>query len=102
MLVREYEPRDLDACVAIYRANLEEFLPDTLYLFVDHLTQPFSYFLVIESSNSVCACGGIDVNAESNEAGLTFGMVRRESHRCGIGSLLTLSRLALLDGEHDP
>src|SRR5688572_18846163 len=100
--VREYDPADLDACAAIYRSNLHEFLPDTLELFVDHLTQPFSYFLVIESQNQICACGGLDINAEANDSGLTFGMVRRDLHHCGIGSLLTLARLALLDGEHDP
>ena len=100
--VREYRQSDLEACVAIYRSNLAEFLPDTVELLVDHLSEPFSYFLVIESQTAILACGGVDIEAESNGAGLAFGMVRRDHHVCGLGSLLTLTRLALLDGEHDP
>jgi len=100
--VGEYQPSDLDACLAIYRSNVAEFLPDSIELFEAHLSEPFSYFLVAESLTAVLACGGLDIRADANSAGLTFGMVRRDSHRCGLGSLLTLTRLALLDGEHDP
>ena len=100
--VREYRPTDLDACLDIYRSNLAEFLPDSIELLESHLSEPFSYFLIVESSTSVFACGGLDIQADSNSAGLAFGMVRREFHRSGIGSLLTLTRLALLDDEYDP
>ncbi|MHA3774779.1 hypothetical protein ACXR0O_24925 [Verrucomicrobiota bacterium sgz303538] len=102
LCVREYQPADLDACLAIYRSNLAEYLPDTIELLESHLSQPFSYFLVVESPSSILACGGIDIQADSNSAGLTFGMVHRDSHNCGLGTLLTLTRLALLDGEYDP
>ena len=100
--VREYQPSDLDACLAIYRSNFAEFLPDAIELFVTHLSEPYSYYLVVESEASILACGGLDIEGYSNNTGLTFGMVRRDSHRCGLGSLLTLTRLALLDGEYDP
>jgi len=92
----------LDACLDIYRSNLAEFLPDSIELLESHLSESFSYFLIVESSTSVLACGGLDIQADSNSAGLTFGMVHSEFHRSGLGSLLTLTRLALLDGEHDP
>lgn len=100
--LREYQPADLDACLSLYRSNLAEFLPDAIELFESHLTKPFSYYLVIESSDSIAACGGLDIRGDCNNAGFSFGMVRRDSHRRGLGSLLTLTRLALLDGEHDP
>ena len=93
LCVREYQPTDLDSCLDIYRSNVAEFLPESIDLLERHLSEPFSYFLVVESSTSVLACGGIDIQADSNSAGLTFGMVRREFHRIGIGSLLTLARL---------
>lgn len=102
LCVREYQPTDLDACLDIYRSNLAEFLPDTIELLESHLSEPFSYFLVVESPTLILACGGLDIDADANCVGFTFGMVRREMHRSGIGSLLTLTRLALLDGEHDP
>lgn len=102
LCVREYQPADFDACLAIYRSNLAEFLPDAIELFATHLEEPFSYYLIVESQASILACGGLDIQADSNSAGLTFGMVRRDLHRFGLGSLLTLTRLALLDGEHDP
>ncbi len=102
LCVREYQPTDLDACLEIYRSNLAEYLPDTIELFETHLSEPFSYFLVVESASAILACGGLDMQADSNEAAFTFGMVRRDSHRLGLGSLLTLTRLGLLDGEHDP
>ena len=100
--VREYQSADLDACLDIYRSNSAEFLPDTIELLECHLSEPFSYYLIVESPTSILACGGIDIHADANSAGLTFGMVRREFHRTGLGTLLTLTRLALLDGEHDP
>jgi ribosomal protein S18 acetylase RimI-like enzyme len=102
LIVREYLLTDLDACCDIYRSNLAEFLPDSIELLESHLSDPFSYFLIVQSPTSILACGGLDIHADSNHAGLTFGMVRREFHRTGLGSLLTLTRLALLDGEHDP
>ncbi len=100
--VREYQSSDLDACLAIYRSNLAKFLPHDIEMFATHLMEPYSYYLIVESQESILACGGLDIQADTNHAGLTFGMVHNDSHRCGLGSILLLTRLALLDGEHDP
>lgn len=102
LYIREYLPSDMDACLEIYRSNLAEFLPSTLGLFHAHLSGAFSYYLVIASGDAILGCGGLDIRADRNHAGLAFGMVRRDSHGLGIGSLLLLARLALVDREHDP
>ncbi len=102
LVVREYRPEDLNACLNIYASNIEEFLPAALELLIDYLEGPFSYYLVIETKGEIVGCGGLDIMAEANHAAFCFGMVRRNWHRKGLGSLLTLTRLALAEADHDP
>ncbi|MES2708071.1 MAG: GNAT family N-acetyltransferase [Verrucomicrobiota bacterium] len=102
LILREYQSDDLQKCSEIYTSNIREFLPNNLGLLIDHLSQPFSYFLVIETKETVIACGGMDLFAEANAAGFNFGLVLRDFHGQGLGTLLVLTRLALVDDDHDP
>lgn len=100
--IRNYQPADFDACSAIYHSNLNGFLPDTPELFIKYLSKPPRHYLVIESSGAIVACGGLETRSDINASAFAFGMVHREFHHRGLGSLLVLTRLALFDGEHDP
>jgi N-acetylglutamate synthase-like GNAT family acetyltransferase len=102
LIVREYRPEDLKACSNIYASNIEDFLPPALELLIDHLEGPFSYYLVLETNGEIVGCGGLDMMAEANHAAFNFGMVRRDWHGQGLGSLLTSTRLALIEAENDP
>jgi ribosomal protein S18 acetylase RimI-like enzyme len=64
-------------------AEFERFLADP----------PGCYLVVLDERDGVVACGGYDVDADTGVAVLTWGMVRRELHRTGIGSLLLRERL---------
>jgi N-acetylglutamate synthase-like GNAT family acetyltransferase len=102
LLIREYRAEDLKACEEIYTSNIEDFLPPALNLLLDYLEGPFSYYLVAEINGEIVSCGGLDLMAEANQAAFNFGMVRRDWHGRGLGSLLTLTRLGLIEAEHDP
>jgi predicted N-acetyltransferase YhbS len=63
-------------------ADFEGFLADI----------PGTYLAVLDEAGEVVACGGFDVDGEG-VAVLTWGMVRRDLHRAGIGSRLLGERL---------
>ncbi|HSJ02298.1 MAG: GNAT family N-acetyltransferase [Verrucomicrobium sp.] len=102
LVVREFQPEDRDACVAIYASN-EEFLPPGMSESFGHwLDLGTSYLLVIEQAGEVVACGGLEIDGDKNANGAHYGLVRKDRHRLGLGTLLTLTRLALVPSDHDP
>jgi len=98
--IREYVPADLDACLDIFASNAST-LSEGAGVLADFLMQGTSWFLVAERDGKVVAFGGLELDGESNRGSLVFGMVERSQQRCGIGTLLTLTRLTLTP-EEDP
>ena len=89
MDVRPYRPADRAACLAIFdsipgrdRVKVEEFLRD-----------PNGPYFVMEHDGEVLGCGGFVVEPDPGLAGLVWGMIRRDSHRQGLGRFLLMFRL---------
>ncbi len=93
MEIRSYSVLDLQACLEILEGNTPEFFVpedrDDFSEFLDNLPGPY---FVIEEQGTIIACGGWAMDAE-NVAALTWGMVRRNLHRRGIGRDLLRYRL---------
>ena len=98
MNLRPYEPRDLDAVVAIFRSNIPKYLGHEeepgLHEFLqsDHVND----YYVIEVNGEVVGAGGIAFNdLESPTVSLCWGMVRADFLGKGLGKELTRFRIDL-------
>jgi ribosomal protein S18 acetylase RimI-like enzyme len=96
---RTYQPKDLEACVAIFDANASGFrLPLEKKDFVRFLTglPHTGLALMLEDrSGATAACGGIQFRS-ADEAALCWGMVEPKWHGKGLGEALRLLRFSLL------
>jgi len=96
---RTYQPKDLEACMAIFEANATGFrLPLEKKDFVRFLTglPHTGLALVLEDrAGQVAACGGIQFRT-AEEAALCWGMVDPQWHGKGLGEALRLIRFSLL------
>ncbi len=99
---REYESRDREACLEIFRSNEPDFVkPEYLPVFEHLLDEGTSYLLVLEQDGRVIGCGGLELRGEGDIATLLFGMIHRDHVGKGLGSSLLAMRLALLAPEGD-
>jgi len=91
--IRAYSGDDRDACLSILAGNTPEFFVandrDDVARFLDNLPGPY---FVAEEQGVIVACGGWAMDEEQTAA-LTWGMVRRDLHRQGIGSRLLRYRI---------
>jgi len=98
--LRPYEPTDRDACLAVLRSNLPEYAAphevEDFARFLDRFTAWDVVYEVGSRDGEVVACGGFARDAAKGEATFCWGLVRRDLHRQGIGTRLTLTRLARL------
>jgi N-acetylglutamate synthase-like GNAT family acetyltransferase len=91
---RAYEPKDCEACLAIYRKNEPGRFPSTHGpKFVEYLQKDAKSFLVAEHHGRVVGYGGID-QLGTNVATLCYGIVDPEFQRQRIGTALVLLRMA--------
>jgi N-acetylglutamate synthase-like GNAT family acetyltransferase len=94
--IRSYAPRDRKACLDILDGNTPEFFVSAdrsaFAKFLDN--RPGPYF-VVEEHGTVVACGGWAIESQ-DVAVLTWGMIRRDLHRRGIGRRLIHHRLAAI------
>ena len=98
MDVSPYLPADKDACLAVFDSNLPDFFaPDERALFATFLEDPGSY-CVMEHNDALVACGGFRVIGDAGR--LTWGMIRRDLHRQGLGRFLLLFRLREMTRHH--
>lgn len=97
-VVRPYVPDDLPACLAIFDSNLPTFFSaaerEEFRLFLQDAGAENSLYLVLAQGNVVLACGGLSILPDGL-AHLSWGMVDRAHHGQGLGTRLTLARLAL-------
>ncbi|ANE43886.1 GNAT family N-acetyltransferase [Deinococcus puniceus] len=97
-LIRAFAPADTSVCLALFESNMPTyFLPFERADFEAYLHSPGAYWVVQQAGEPV-ACGGVWQNFSRPErrAGLAWGMVRRDLHRTGLGSLLLRYRLDAL------
>ncbi|SMC68659.1 GNAT family N-acetyltransferase [Pedobacter africanus] len=98
MEILKYKPLFKEKCVALFESNMPRFFaPEELPLFVDFLDNDIEdNYYVVEKNRKIVACGGIFLDTETDEAGLSWGMVHIAEHKNGIGKLLTEYRINLL------
>jgi GNAT superfamily N-acetyltransferase len=93
MNIRSYSQSDRHACLEILESNTPEFFIltdcDGYGAFLDNLPGPY---FVLEEFRQIAACGGWAMDADG-VADLTWGMVRRDLHRRGLGRELLRFRL---------
>ena len=101
MIFRAYQPRDYDACLALFQGNTPDFFAENeVAEYADFLERmPCPYF-VVEDSGAVVGCGGIVIDEQEHRAGLAWGLVDRQRHRQGIGRYLLLARIDWLVRQH--
>jgi GNAT superfamily N-acetyltransferase len=98
MLIEKYLPVLRAECIEIFKSNLPKFFaPEELQLFEDFLDHDIEdNYYVVKDDGQVLACGGIFLDEETEEAGLSWGMVHSGYHLKGIGKLFTKYRIDLL------
>ena len=102
--IRPFTPADRAACLTLFDSNVPRFfLPGERAEFGAWLGRPFDSgeygeYFVLEDEGRVMACGGVWLDPERPErgAGLSWGMVARDAHRRGYGSVLLRFRLERL------
>lgn len=98
MEILKYTPLFKEKCIALFESNMPRFFaPEELPLFIDFLDNDIEdNYYVVEKNAEIVACGGIFLDRETDEAGLSWGMVHIAEHKNGIGKLLTEYRINLL------
>lgn len=96
MMFRAYRSEDRETCLAIFDSNVPRFFaPEERAEFADFLAHPLGfYFVLTDATDEVVACGGYGEIGESGV--LTWGMVRRDLHKQGLGRLLLRERIESL------
>jgi predicted GNAT family N-acyltransferase len=98
---RPYAPADEAACLEIFDSNTPPFFdPSERPDFVNFLERLPCPFFVLEQDGQVVACGGYGTQ-ENGDIVLAWGMVRRDLHKNGLGSLLLVKRIKRIL-EEDP
>lgn len=94
-IARPYEPRDREACLALFDSNSPRFFDASeragFEAFLDRMEWPYQ---VIERDGRIVACGGHAIEADGRTVSLCWGMVEQGLHRQGLGRRLTEARLA--------
>ncbi len=99
LIVRKYCLSDFAACIRIYKENeTQRFPKGYLGVFATHLEQPGVLILVAEMNGEVVGTAGIHSALRESMFyyGLSFGMVADARQHSGVGTILLLSRIALL------
>jgi GNAT superfamily N-acetyltransferase len=94
-IIRPFLGTDLKACLRLFESNCPPFFdPSERADFEQFLTDPAdrgTYF-VLELGGEALACGGVFVEP-GGVGGLSWGMVRQDRQRQGLGTVLTDFRL---------
>ncbi len=98
MKILKYSPEFKEKCIELFESNTPKFFEvEELPLFIDFLENDIedNYYLV-EKDGEIVACGGVFLTDDGKEAGLSWGIVRVDLHKKGIGKFLTEYRIDLL------
>jgi N-acetylglutamate synthase-like GNAT family acetyltransferase len=94
--LRPYRKSDREDCLCVLDSNVPEYFlasdREEVGVFLDRLEEAGVRYLVIEEERAIVACGGVAVSAE-HDARMCWGMVRRDVHRRGFGTILLAARL---------
>lgn len=102
MEIRSYTPSDREACLAVFDSNIPGyFLANERAMFAKFLDELDSPYFVADHDGAVVACGGF-ADVDGTATRLTWGMVRRDLHRNGVGKLLLFYRLRRIGDLNKP
>lgn len=96
--IRPYLESDLAACLSLFASNCPPYFdPSERADYAQFLSDPDDHgsYFVLELDGEVLACGGIFVRPDGM-GGLSWGMVRQDRQRQGLGTVLTDFRLEQL------
>ncbi len=94
MDLRPYLPTDRAACLGLFESNVPEYFdPAERTGFEAFLDDPDCPYFVMEHNEAIVGCGGYALAQQDSLASLVWGMVRRDSHKLGLGRFLLLYRL---------
>ena len=98
MILREYQPSDRAACLAVMRSNVppyfgEDELPE-FETFLD--ASPCPYYVLDAVAEGVIGMGGQFLRKEPRSGGIAYGLITRSWHGQGFGEFLLLFRLERL------
>jgi ribosomal protein S18 acetylase RimI-like enzyme len=101
MDIHPYQQDYYTACLDIFQSNVPEFFnADEESAFSTYLLNYASHYFVILDKGQAVACGGFDIEGESNRVSLIWGMVHRRLHGQGYGTALLIHRLKALNAHH--
>ena len=90
---RFYQPADRAACLAIFDGNTPPFFDSSERpAFESFLERQPCPFFVLEQDDQVVACGGYG-KEPNGDIVLAWGMVQRDLHKHGLGSILLAKRI---------
>lgn len=93
MEIRRYELRDRDGCLEVFDSNTPDwFCVEERSAFERFLDAPDAVYSVMDLDGVIVGCGGYYFR-QDGMARLTWGMIRREWHRQGLGRFLLLHRI---------
>ncbi|WP_298441536.1 GNAT family N-acetyltransferase [uncultured Ferrimonas sp.] len=97
MQILPYSTAHRAQCLAAFDSNVGQYFApserEEFIEYLDSLTAEPEYFVCLKNDQLV-ACGGIGIHAETGS--LAWGLVHRDFHGQGIGTLLTDYRLSCL------
>ncbi len=97
MEIQQYSNEHRAKCIDVFDSNVGQYFApserDEFIEYLDSLNDGSEYYVCL-SDGQLLACGGIGI--KSTIAVLTWGMVHREFHGKGIGTVLTDYRLSCL------
>lgn len=94
MEIRSYAAADAEGCLAVFESNRPRYFAENeRERFAEFLASGPSTYYVMEHEGQVLGCGGWAAEAEPGLVSLTWGMVRADLHRKGLGRLLLFYRL---------
>jgi len=103
--IREYRSADREACIAIYRQNEPNGIPQKYLAEFERFLDSDDYLrLVLAREGSVVGVGGIGYEAAAPQprAWLVFGMIAPSYQRRGLGKALLVARLGALQEPGEP
>lgn len=93
MIIRPYQPADIEAVVDVFRSNIPKYFgPDEEAGLRDFLRDLSEDYYVAEVDREVVGAGGIAKN-DDDTASLCWGMVRADLIGTGLGKMLTEFRI---------
>jgi N-acetylglutamate synthase-like GNAT family acetyltransferase len=94
MDIQQYSPADRRGCLEVFDSNTPSFFASAERAeFESFLDQPDCAYFVMKHNGEIVGCGGYAILVEQKLAVLTWGMVRRDLQKQGLGRFLLMFRL---------